>query len=197
MLGRQIKCSTTMVLKMKTRVAAMLISCAAFAANAETLVETDIRGVVKAVHEALLTVDIKANISELPMKPGESFSKGDVLIQFDCTAQEVEAAASQAVYSAAKARYENSVEMKNYDAIGTFDVSLAKAEMNEANARSRAAAARIRHCRITAPYTGRVAELAVNQHEMPAPDTPLMKVIGTNSLELRLIVPSAWLNWLQ
>lgn len=197
MWERLIKCTRTLAGWCRACLVIVVLCCLAPATFAETADNTGIRGVVKAVNEALLTVDIKANISNLPVRAGESFSEGDVLVQFDCTAEKAESAAMQAVYRAAQARYENSVEMKSYDAIGAFDVNLAKAEMDEAKARSSVAEARTRQCRITAPYAGRVAELAVNQYEMPAPDTPLMKIVGTSSLELRLIVPSAWLNWLQ
>lgn len=166
-------------------------------ASTEAITDEGIRGVVRARHEALLSADIKASIASLPVRPGEPFSEGDLLVAFNCTAQYAEAEAARAVHSAAKSRFLNSVEMRNFDALGSYDLDLAKAEMDEADARARAARARTRQCRITAPYSGRVAELAVNAHETPAPDTPLMKIVGTNSLELRLIVPSAWLNWLE
>jgi len=165
-------------------------------ALAEALADGGIRGVVKAQHEALLTVDIKSNISALPVRTGQSFAKGDVLVSFDCKAQLAAADASRAAYTAARSRYESNVEMNSFDALGGLEVDLAKAEMDEAAARARGAEALIRQCRIIAPYAGRVAELAVNTHEMPAPDTPLMKIVGTKDLELRLIVPSAWLNWM-
>jgi len=172
------------------------VCCLDIWAYADTSTDQGIRGVVKAQHEALLSVDIKSNISALPVRTGESFRKGDVLISFDCMAQRATADASRASYSAAKSRYDSSVEMNSFDALGGYEVELAKAEMDEAAALARGAEALIRQCQIVAPYAGRVAELAVNAHEMPAPDTPLMKIVGTSDLELRLIVPSVWLNWL-
>ncbi len=174
-----------------------VLCCIDIAAYAETSDARGIRGVVKAQHEALITVDIKSNISALPVRTGESFSKGDVLVSFDCMAQRAAADAARAAFTAAKSRYESNVEMNSFDALGGLEVDLAKAEMDEAAARARGAEALIRQCKIIAPYAGRVAELAVNAHEMPAPDTPLMKIVGTKELELRLIVPSAWLNWMR
>ncbi|MEO0851408.1 MAG: HlyD family secretion protein, partial [Pseudomonadota bacterium] len=56
-------------------------------------------------------------------------------------------------------------------------------------------AARIKGCKIIAPFDGRVAQLSINAHELPANDQPLMKIVGTGALELRLIVPSRWLSW--
>ena len=173
-----------------------LVYCLNIWAYAESPQDQGIRGVVKAQHEALLSVDIKSNVNALPVRTGESFSKGDVLISFDCVAQRANADAARASYNAAKSRYESSVEMNTYEALGGFEVDLARAEMDEADARARGAEAQTRQCRIVAPYEGRVAELAVNTHEMPAPDTPLMKIVGTSDLELRLIVPSVWLNWI-
>lgn len=181
-----------------SRVGAVLaiIWCLDIWANADAVFDEGIRGVVKAQHEALLSVDIRSYVKALPVRPGGSFSKGDLLISFDCVAQLATADASRASYNAAKSRYESSVEMNSYDALGGYDVDLARAEMDEAAALARGAEALTRQCQIVAPYEGRVAELAVNTHEMPAPNTPLMKIVGTSELELRLIVPSGWLNWL-
>ncbi len=68
--------------------------------------------------------------------------------------------------------------------------------MDEAAARSRAAAARLKGCALEAPFDGRVADLFVNAHETPSPDAPLLKIVSDADLELRLIAPSAWLGWL-
>lgn len=177
--------------------AAVLISFSGHSGAEDGVQSQGVRGVIKAEQEAVISVDIKASILALPLKTGESFARGDLLISFDCESQQAESAAARAAYKAADSRYETTVEMNNHDGLGALDVSLAKAEMDEASARVRAAEARNRQCRILAPYAGRVAELSVNVHEMPAPDTPLMKIVGSQRLELRLSVPSNWLSWLK
>lgn len=155
-----------------------------------------VRGVVKAVNEAVLTTDLGVPVLEVPVRTGQSFSAGDTLIRFDCTSQKAEADAVYAAYKGAKARYENQKEMHVLDAAGQYDVVIAKAEMDEANARSRSIRARLKKCDLKAPYNGKVAQHGINAHEVPSTDHPLMKIVGVDALELRLIVPSNWLGWL-
>ncbi len=167
------------------------------AAQDRTAAADIIRGVIKARREAVIQSDLSAPVAEAPKRTGDAFKKGDLLLRFECEAQLAEAAAAAAAYRAARARHDSDVEMKAHDAAGRFDVSLSKADMEEADARARAARARAKRCDILAPYDGKVAELWINPHETPRVDQPLIKIVGVEEMELRLIVPSAWLVWLQ
>ena len=69
-------------------------------ANAES--PEPVRGVVKSVQEAVLSVDLNARVVETPVMAGESFSKNDMLMKFDCEIQRAEARAAEAAYSASK-----------------------------------------------------------------------------------------------
>lgn len=158
--------------------------------------ESDVRGVIKAKSEAVLTVDLAASVAETPLRTGQSFQRDDILIRFDCEAHQAEADAAAASHAAAKARYSSNIELSKHDAIGEFDVAMSRAEMNEAGAKARAMRARLKDCEVRAPYDGKVAELAISVYETPRHDQPIMKIVGSGVLELRLIVPSKWLVWL-
>jgi len=174
---------------------AIVISTSAFGDEIDDQ-ENKVRGVVKAKQEAVLSAELSARIIEIPFRAGDAFKKGDLLIGFDCEVQKAEADAVHAAHFAAQSRHKNNEEMKEYDAIGQFDLNISKAEMREAAARSRAMAARVQNCNIKAPYDGKVADLYVHAFEKPGPDQPLLKIVGRNDLELKLIVPSTWLGWL-
>ena len=55
---------------------------------------------------------------------------------------------------------------------------------------------RVNQCKIKAPYDGRVIELAVNEHERVPADKEILSILNDKNLEIELIVPSNWLNWL-
>ena len=156
-----------------------------------------VRGVVKSLQEAVLSVDLSARVMETPIKAGQSFNKDDVLLRFDCEVQHAEKNAANAAYSASRSVYKSNVELKSYGAAGDFEVGVSKAEMQEAQANAEAYSARTKDCTIHAPFDGRVAELAINEFETPGPNQPLLKIVSTGQFELRLIVPSKWLAWLQ
>jgi len=156
-----------------------------------------VRGVVKSFHEAIFSVDINARVLETPVRTGDYFEKDDVLLRLDCERQNAEANAARAAYQAAKSVHKSNVELKSYGAAGDFEVGVSEAEMQSALAHSNAIAARTRDCEISAPFDGRVAELAINAYETSAPNQPLLKIVGDDDFELHLIVPSNWLAWLE
>ena len=165
------------------------------AAVASTL--EPVRGVVKSDQEAVLSVDLNARVTETPVKEGESFSKDDVLVKFDCRIQKAEARAARAAYAASESAHKNNVELQQHGAVGELEVNVSKAEMNQALANSEAISARTRDCEILAPYDGRVAELVINAFETSAPNQPLLKIVSSGEFEVQLIVPSSWLSWMK
>lgn len=163
-------------------------------ANAESL--EPVRGVVKSVQEAVLSADLNARVIETPVMAGESFSKDDMLLKFDCEIQKAEARAAKAAYSATKSAHSNNIELQQYGAIGEFEVKVSKAEMQRALAQAEAISARTKDCEIFAPFDGKVSEMAINAYETPGPNQPLLKIVSSDAYEIQLIVPSVWLAWL-
>ena len=156
-----------------------------------------VRGVVKSGKEAVLSVELSARVIETPVKAGESFQKDELLIRFDCDALNAEKKAAKAALSVANTRHKNNLELQRYGAIGDIEVDVSNAQVQEARARSDVFIAQSKDCIIVAPYNGRVAELAVNNFENTSANQPLLKILGTDDLELRLIVPSSWLSWMK
>lgn len=178
----------------------VLMSSASYA-ETDTYISDDrgyeVRGVVSANNRAALSVNFREKVVRLPFKEGEAFSKGDLLIAFDCTVTNAQYQAARADYQVAKSRYENQAELLSYNATGELDVELAKAEMNKTIALRKAAQGKAKNCAIKAPFAGRVAVLNTRLYETPGPEQLLIEIIGTESLELQLVVPSSWLVWLK
>lgn len=156
-----------------------------------------VRGVVKSVNEAVVSSDLNARVLDIPVDVGDSFAKDDVLIRFDCAVQMADVRAAEAGFSALESAHKNNVELRQYGAVGDFEVQMSKADMQQAQAQAEAIAARTRDCELRAPYAGRVADLAINAFETPAANQPLMKIVSSEAHEIQLIVPSLWLAWLR
>ena len=155
-----------------------------------------VRGVVKSVQEAVLSVDLNARVLETPIRTGGAFRKDDVLIKFDCAVQQAEVKAAKATFRATESTHKSNIELKEYGAIGEYEVGMSKAEMQRAYAVAEAASARTKDCVISAPFDGRVADLSINVFETPGPNQPLLKIVSSEEFEVQLIVPSKWLAWL-
>lgn len=181
-----------------SKIAAALIligACAGPAAHAET---TDLsRGIVRAVDEAWLSSDIGAAIDKLPLKEGEAFKKGDLLISFDCAATEAQLAAASAKLQVENITLKNHKQLKAHNAIGQFDVDIAKARVDQSSAERNAIAVVAKRCDLFAPFDGKIAQLGVHLFEVPERNARMMQILDLTAMEVDMILPSDWLKWLK
>lgn len=171
-----------------------LLATALSVAQAEPV---PVRGVVRAVNEAVLSTDIVARVAEMPLREGESFAPGDLLIRFDCAVQRAEIDAARAAHAAAREVFLSNEELAAFNAVGKIELRGSRARMQKAEAEAKAAEARARDCQIDAPFAGRIAETMIHAHETTSRGEPLMKILDETDLEIELLVPSNWLVWLK
>jgi membrane fusion protein, multidrug efflux system len=158
---------------------------------------TPIRGVVRPQSQATISTDLQAQVSATKFKEGDRFSKGDVLIEFDCRRTRAELDAAEAQTLEMKLALDNNVALEKYKAVGRADLEISRARVKKTEAEANGLRARLDQCRVTAPFNGRIAELAIQAHEMPAMGKPFLTIIEDQALEIELIVPSDWLRWLR
>lgn len=172
----------------QNRPAASLTSATANVAEATA------RAVVRPWHEVKLAVDLSARIRSLPHRAGDRFKKGDVLIEFDCARFHSDLKALRAAEAEQAAQHRTNVTLRKYKAAGANEVEIARARLNKASAEAESLTHRISQCKVTAPFSGRVAERLTDLHEMPQAGQPLMRIVDDGELEVAMIVPAAWLQ---
>ena len=160
------------------------------------IVADNVRGLIKPVEKAVISSEIAAKIKRIPFKSGDSFKKGDLLVDFDCSFYRADLASAEAAYKSKQNVFENNKQLLALNAISDIDVSISEAEMEVARADRTMRAIRVGQCKIKAPYNGRVIEVAVNEHETVPADKEILSILNDQDLEIELIVPSNWLNWL-
>lgn len=175
------------------KVALVLLSllCAGSIGNA---LAGDARGVVRSATRVDIVSDLNAPVTQTPFLPGQAFSTGEVLIAFDCSRYEAELSAARANYAAASVELKQKQHLLKFGATGRTEVDLANAQTARANAEIKVVQARMAGCTITAPFDGRVVDLAARPAEMPSVGEVLMTVIDIGTLEIELVVPSRWLR---
>lgn len=156
-----------------------------------------VRGIVRAVGRAQISTEIQAPVVELSVREGESFAAGQVLVRFDCARLMAEWDAAKATEKEMQLGYESADYLKRKGAAGSLDVGIAKARLDKAEAEVRAFSARAKYCSIVAPFDGRVTELGVERYETPPAGRPIIGIVDESSFEIDLIVPSAFLRWVQ
>ena len=165
-------------------------------AHAQDSGET-LRGIVKAVNEALIGSDLIFPIASLPFREGQNFAKGDILAAFDCRDLEAQVKSAEAMLRAETITHENNVRLARSKAVGTFEVSLSRAKTDQAAAELEAYQSKMSRCVIRAPYDGRIAFMRAHEHETPEPNQPLMQIVSEGDLEIETLLPSTWLRWLK
>jgi RND family efflux transporter MFP subunit len=158
-----------------------------------TVEEPQIRGLLKPLHEATLSSEILATITEMPFTEGKRFKKGDALVRFDCKRYKAELAAAGAEHEAKQKVSENNAELATYNAAATLQVEVSAAETAKAAAQNDVAKTMVNGCVISAPWDGRVEEAIAHTHETVSPGKELIRILDDSNLEISILVPSKWL----
>lgn len=168
-------------------------------AAADTGIDKDgrVRTQFVARDKAILSSEISAKISSLPFREGNSFRAGQTLVSFDCALYRSSLAKAQATAEAARQTLKVDRRLAELNSIGSLEVDQAAAKVKEAEAEAAAMRVTVDKCSLIAPFTGRVAKLAVAANEFVTPGKPVMEILDTRRLELHMIVPSRWLAWLK
>jgi len=160
-------------------------------------VPNQVQAVITAEKTAKLSSQISAYIDAIPFKEGDSFSKGDVLVQFDCSLQQSELQKAMAQLTFAKTAYLANKRLRRYNGISETEYIESEAKYQDATAEVASKSHIVKLCTIKAPYAGTVVNLNVHAHETVAQNEVLLEILNNSSLQIEFIVPSKWLSWLR
>jgi membrane fusion protein, multidrug efflux system len=156
-----------------------------------------VRALLMASRSARISSQMHGRILKLPLKTGDAFQAGDVLVEFDCDSQRAQLAAARAELAKASTALASRESLVILEAVSELDVALARSEVEYAQAGVAMAQALLSHCRVRAPYPGRVVSVEANQFETMSPGQSLIEIVETGELFLEVLVPSRWLRWLK
>ncbi|SBS33508.1 multidrug resistance protein MdtN [Marinomonas spartinae] len=159
-------------------------------------VQENARGILVAVHQATLSSELAAKVIAVPKQMGETFKKGDTLIQLDCRLFNAQLEKVDAEAKAARAKLDNVQQLNRLNSIGTLDVAIAEADLQKVQAERLMAQLNVARCDIKAPFSGSVEQLDIHPFEIVQQRQALMKIVGHERLEADIIVPAQWMTWL-
>lgn len=144
-----------------------------------------------------ISSEISAKIASLPFRDGDAFRAGQTLVSLDCALYAAQLRKAQAEAEAAGQLKRVDDRLLELHSIGAVDVE-------QANAKAKAGAAEVAYmratvgkCRIAAPFDGRVVKRSASAQQFAEPGKPILTIVDTGHLELKMIVPSKWLAWLK
>jgi membrane fusion protein, multidrug efflux system len=170
-------------------VAALHISAATIAA-AETG-PASARGVIRALNQTTISTDLSVPVLTTPVREGQSFRRGDIVLELDCRRPWAEHDGAAAFAREMKFTHDSQAVIVRHGAGSRHDMDVARARLDKANAEHRVHIARLEQCRVIAPYDGIVVELLVRAHETTVPGKPAIALLDTQALEVEIIIDTS------
>ncbi|NPT55209.1 efflux RND transporter periplasmic adaptor subunit [Paraburkholderia elongata] len=147
--------------------------------------------------EVEISSEIGAKIASLPFRDGDAFRSGQTLVSLDCSLYAAQLRKAQAEADAATQLKQVDERLSQLHSIGEIDVDEARAKAKASAAEVAYMQATVHKCVISAPFDGRVAKRSAAAQQFAEAGKPIMTILDTSHLELKMIVPSKWLAWLK
>ena len=167
----------------------------AAAAEAESF--SEVRALLAATRETVLSSRIQGTITSIAVTHGASFDKDKVLVSFDRGEQAARLAMAEAELAAARETHQAKLRMQGLQQASEVEVALAASAVSKAQAQIGLYRAQIEQCTIKAPFKGRVVKLEARPFQTVQPGQPLLEIVASGPLIVRLNAPAAWLPWLK
>jgi len=156
-----------------------------------------IRVQLAALNDLVVSSEVAARIERIPVRDGDAFRSGALLVSFDCRTLEAQLEKARATRDGARQHLETVQRLAELNSVGKLDADQAQAKAREAAADVQMVQSTLAKCRIVAPFSGRVVQRMATDHQFVNAGTPLLSLVDTSAIEVRLIVPSRWLAWLK
>jgi RND family efflux transporter MFP subunit len=156
-----------------------------------------IYGKLRSQHTTSLSSEIPTRIEKLLVREGNSFKKGAILIMLDCSLIRARYEKLEAILKAAKAKLSIETRLLELNSTGELDLKNAEAEMGKITADMKAGHVKLSKCIIKAPFSGRVVEVKMGEHQFAKVGVEIIKIIDDFNLEIVFMVPSGWVSWLK
>lgn len=156
-----------------------------------------IRVQLTALNELVVSSEIAARVERISVRDGDAFKAGKLLVSFDCRTLQAQLDKAVAARDGTHQQLETVRRLNELNSVGKLEADQAEAKAREAAAEVRVVQSTLGKCRIAAPFSGRVVQRLAADHQFVNAGTPLLALVDTSAIEVRLIVPSRWLSWVK
>ncbi len=157
----------------------------------------ELRVLLAPAQETTLSSQLSGRIQSMHVGLGQHFSKGQVLLRFDCDEQAARLRMSQSDQRAAQDHHEARLRLQGLQQAGELEVAVAASQAEKAAAQVGLHQAQLSQCTVAAPFSGRVVKLAAKAYQGAAVGQPLLEIVSDGPVKLRLNAPGAWVGWLR
>lgn len=144
--------------------------------------------------ETILMAPMQGSLVALHASLGSSVEEGQTIVHLDCTEPAARLQMAEAEYHSARESLAVKSRLRELNAAGDMEVVLAQAEVDRGKASVALTRAQMEKCTVKAPFSGRVAKVHVKPFQGVEAGAPLVELVSTGPLKLRLNVPSRLLS---
>ncbi len=162
-----------------------------------TIDPTVIRAQLSPLNFTTITAELGAKVDLLPFREGESFTKGQTLVGFDCAAQSAQLMKYKALMAIAQRNAETARRLLELGAASRLEAENSASEYQRAKAEVNELTAIVSKCTIIAPFNGRVVEQKIRSEQFAQSGQSLLEILDNSALELEFVAPSKWASWLK
>lgn len=149
-----------------------------------------VRVLLVADRETTLSSTMAAKINVLNASIGMAFKARQTLVGFDCEEPLARLNMAKAELAGAVETHEAKIRMQGLGQAGDVEVALAASAADKARAQVALQQAQEAQCSVTAPWPGRVAKVHVRSHMSVTPGQPLLDLVKSGPLRIKLNLPS-------
>jgi RND family efflux transporter MFP subunit len=144
-----------------------------------------------------LSSQLNAMIQSIPLREGQSFRTGQVLVTFDCATERARLARSRAALAIASRTAETDRQLLELGSVSRVETENAKSEVQKAQGEIAELSAIMAYCQLRAPFSGKISAQRVRPKQFVQSAQPLLDVIESGPMDLEFIAPSNWVAWLK
>lgn len=182
---------------MMPRLAALVVAVALAGPAGAQAPQEEIRVLLTPELETTLVSPMLGRVRAVNVSLGASFPRGRVLVDFDCQEQQARVGMGQAELVAARENHEAKLRLQGLQQAGDVEVNLAAAAVDKAQAQLALYRTQASQCVVAAPFAGRAVKVHVKPFQGVQAGAPLVEIVSSGPLKLRLNVPSRWLAWIK
>lgn len=157
----------------------------------DATVKREFPATVRASERAQMAFQVPGKLVELPVKEGQSVSRGDLLARLDDADYQANLAAARAAVTQTEGNFRRAQELieKNYVSQAEFDKI--RADYDVARSNLAKAEKAVRDTRLEAPFDGVVARILVDNFQEVQAKSPVASLQNNAALELLVNVPES------
>jgi membrane fusion protein (multidrug efflux system) len=147
--------------------------------------------------ETVLVAQMNGRINKMISQMGAGFKQGQTVVEFDCSEQNARLRMAQAEFVSAKDNFDAKLRLKALEAAGEAEVQQAASATEKAKGQIELVASQLKLCRVAAPFSGQLVKQHVKEFQSVNVGQPLIDIVASGALKVRLNVPSKWLQWIK